>query len=305
MTVKMIVVGSVAYDSIGTPDGKRERALGGSAVYFSTVASFFTEVGLVGVAGRDFDAAHRAFLQLRGIDLSGFTQVEGETFHWAGSYGKDFGDATTHATRLNVFSAFDPELPPEYRQAPYVFLANIHPELQMKVIAQVQRPRLIALDTMNFWIEGAREALLKAIAKVDVLFLNRAEASMLAGEPTLTAAWRKLLELGPRRLVIKLGELGAMTVTRDHLFLAPAFPLPRVVDPTGAGDSFAGGLMGAVARGDDLSEAAFRKAMLYGSTMGAFTCEDFSIDSYRRLSAQALEERFHKLAGMLRLEGGF
>ncbi|HNV68160.1 MAG TPA: PfkB family carbohydrate kinase, partial [Candidatus Ozemobacteraceae bacterium] len=215
--------------------------------------------------------------------------------HWSGSYGEDFGDATTHATELNVFESFDPKLPESYRNVPYLFLANIHPALQLKVIEKVARPKLIALDTMNFWISSFVDDLKKVIQKVDVLFLNRQEAMQLSGEKKLVQAYQKLLTLGPKRLVIKLGELGAMTVTKDSTFFVPAFPCPGITDPTGAGDSFGGGFMGHIAQSDDLSENGFRRAMLYGSTRGSFTVENFSIDTYRQLKRADIDARYHKL----------
>ncbi len=302
MSVKMVVVGSVAYDAVATPADKRERALGGAAVYFSTVSSFFTQVGLVGVAGTDFAQADIDWLKSRKVDLDGFTQVNGKTFFWSGSYGQDFGDATTHATELNVFESFDPKLPPAYVDVPYLFLANIHPALQLKVIEQVKKPKLIALDTMNFWIGGFREALLAAIKKVDVLFVNKQEALQLAGETKLVPAYRKLLTLGPKRLVVKLGELGALTVTSQGSFMVPAFPLDHIVDPTGAGDSFGAGFMGCVAESDDVSEAGFRRAMTYGSATGSITCENFSIDSYRKIDRKTIDQRQQAIANMLRLD---
>lgn len=301
MSVNMIVVGSVAYDSLQTPKGKRDRALGGSAVYFSTVSSYFTKVGLVGVAGKDFEPSHIQFLRDHGVDTTGFEQVDGQTFHWAGSYGEDFGDATTHATHLNVFESFAPKLPQAYAEAPYVFLANIHPSLQRKVIESVKKPKVLALDTMNFWITGALAELKETIKKVDILFLNRQEAAQLAGEKKLAAGVRKLLEMGPKRLVVKLGELGALTATKDSWFCAPAFPCEDLTDPTGAGDSFAGGFMGHLAQTGDLTEQGFRNAMLYGSTMGSITCENFSVDSYLKLTRKDIDARFAKIAEMIRL----
>ena len=302
MTVKMIVVGSIALDSLATPKGKRERALGGSAVYFSTVSSYFTQVGLVGVAGTDFEQAHIQFLKGHQVNMEGFEQVEGKTFHWSGSYGEDFGDATTHATHLNVFEAFDPKLPASYEKVPYLFLANIHPALQLKVIEKVKKPRIIGLDTMNLWIENCLDDLLKVIQKVDILFLNRQEAMMLSGEKKLVHAFRKLLTFGPKRLVIKIGELGAMTVTKDSSFFAPAFPCPDITDPTGAGDSFGGVFMGYLAQTYDLTENGFRKAMVYGSTMGSFTVENFSLDTYRTLKREAIDARYQKILDMIRVQ---
>ncbi|MFZ2955353.1 MAG: PfkB family carbohydrate kinase [Candidatus Ozemobacteraceae bacterium] len=300
MSVNMVVVGSIALDTIKTFREKRERILGGSATYFSTVSSFFTKVGMVGVAGKDFSEEHIAFLKSRGVDVTGFEQIEGKTFHWAGEYGEDFGDATTHATELNVFETFDPKLPEDYKTAPFLFLANIHPALQKKVIEGVKKPRLIALDTMNFWIKNpeTRSTLISILPKIDVLFVNRQEAALLSGERTLGRGVRALLEMGPKRLVVKLGELGAMTASKDGWFFAPAFPCSEIVDPTGAGDSFGGGFMGAIAESGDLSPASFRRAMLYGSTMGSFTVEDFSIDSYKNMTRARIDERFAKIAEM-------
>ncbi len=299
MSVKMIVVGSIAYDTLQTPKGKRERALGGSATYFSTVASYFTKVGLVGVAGTDFEAAHIEFLKEHGVDTAGFERAEGKTFHWSGSYGEDFGDATTHSTCLNVFEKFDPKLPADYQNVEFLFLANIHPALQMRVIEKVKKPRLIALDTMNFWITSALEDLKKVLGHIDVLFLNQQEALMLSGEKKLSGAVPKLLSMGPKRLVIKLGELGAFTVTEAGRFFAPAFPCKEIADPTGAGDSFAGGFMGSLAEHGDLSENGFRRSMLYGSTMGSFTVENFSLDTYKTLTRKAIDERFRAIKEMI------
>ncbi len=299
MAVKMIVVGSIALDSLQTPKGKRERALGGSAVYFSTVSSYFTQVGLVGVAGKDFDQQHIDFLKAHGVDLEGFEVAEGKTFHWAGSYSRDFGDATTHATELNVFQAFDPKLPDSYRNVEYLFLANIHPALQLKVIEKVEKPRLIGLDTMNFWITGAMDDLLKVLKKVDVLFLNRQEAMQLSDAHSLATAVPTLLGMGPKRLVVKLGELGAFTATRDSWFFVPAYPCPDITDPTGAGDSFGGGFMGYLAQTGNLSENGFRRAMLYGSAMGSITVEQFSLDSYKSLSKNHIDERYAKIREMI------
>lgn len=303
MSVKMIVVGSVAYDSLQTPKGKRDRALGGSAVYFSTVASYFTKVGLVGVAGNDFDVAHMQFLKDHGIDMTGFDLKEdGETFHWAGSYGEDFGDATTHDTKLNVFEAFDPELPEDYRNAELVFLGNIHPALQLKVIEKVNKPKIIALDTMNLWINTSRDLLKEALKKIDILFINFQEALMLAEEKKFAPAVTKLLSMGPKRIIIKMGELGAMTATSESRFFTPAFPCPDITDPTGAGDSFGGGFMGSLARHGDYSEMGMRHSMLYGSAMGSITVENFSLDSYINLSMATIEERYKALKEMVTIK---
>ncbi len=299
----MIVVGSVAYDSLQTPKGKRDRALGGSAVYFSTVASYFTKVGLVGVAGKDFEEAHVKFLQDHGVDMAGFDHKnEGETFHWSGSYGDDFGDATTHDTRLNVFETFDPQLPEDYRNAELVFLGNIHPALQLKVIERVNKPKIIALDTMNLWIDITRDVLLQALKKIDILFINFQEALMLAQEKKFAPAVNRLLDMGPSRIIVKMGELGAMTATRENRFFVPAFPCLDITDPTGAGDSFGGGFMGSLARHGDYSEMGMRRSMLYGSAMGSITVENFSLDSYQALKPEMIEERFEALKKMVTIE---
>ena len=303
MSVKMIVVGSIAYDSLQTPKGKRERALGGSAIYFSTVASYFTKVGLVGVAGKDFEDSHVSFLKDHSVDLAGFDRKkDGETFHWAGSYGEDFGDATTHDTRLNVFEAFDPQLPEEYRNAELVFLGNIHPALQLKVIEKVNKPKIIALDTMNLWINTTPDLLKQAIKKIDILFINFQEALMLAGEKKFAPAVAKLLTMGPKRIIVKMGELGAMTATKDSRFFTPAFPCLDITDPTGAGDSFAGGFMGSLARHGNYTENGFRTSMLYGSAMGSITVENFSLDSYKNLKPELIEERFKGLKAMVTVD---
>lgn len=302
MNVNMIVVGSIALDTIGTPKGKREMVLGGSAVYFSTVASYFTRVGLVGVAGKDFSDDHLEFLKSHGVDLSGFERVEGKTFHWSGSYAEDFGDATTHATQLNVFETFAPKIPDSYKKAPYVFLANIHPSLQSKVIAQVEKPKLLALDTMNFWITGALDDLKAALKQVDLVFLNKQEALQLANERNIVAAYRKILTMGPKRVIIKMGELGALTATSETSFFVPAFPCAEIADPTGAGDSFAGGVMGYLAQSGNLSENGFRRAMIYGSTMGSITVEGFSLDPYKNLTRSDMDQRYRKISDMMRVD---
>jgi sugar/nucleoside kinase (ribokinase family) len=302
MSVNLVVIGSVALDSLSTPKGKRERALGGSAVYFSTVASYFTRVGLVGIAGKDFAQEHTDFIKGKGVDMQGFEQVDGKTFFWEGSYADDFGDATTHKTELNVFESFNPKLPQEYRKAPFVFLANIHPKLQMSVIEQVEKPKLIALDTMNFWITGALPDLIATLKKVDVVFLNKQEALQLSGEKKLVSAYKKILTMGPKRVVIKMGELGAMTVTNDSAFFVPAFPCKNLTDPTGAGDSFAGGLMGYLAQSSNISENGFRRAMIYGSTMGSITVEGFSLDSYKELTRADMDQRYRQIVDMIKVD---
>lgn len=300
MSIQITVVGSIAYDSLKTPKGTRKKALGGSAVYFSTVASYFTKVGLVGVAGNDFKDSDIAFLEDHSVDLKGFEkQKEGKTFHWSGSYGEDFGDATTLDTQLNVFEQFNPNLPKEYADAPMLFLGNIHPALQLQVIQSVNKPRIIALDTMNLWIDTTNALLQQVIKKVDILFINFQEALMLSNEKKFAPAVNKLLEMGPKRIVVKMGELGAMTATSTSRFFVPAFPCLDITDPTGAGDSFAAGFIGSLAKHQDFSEMGIRKSMLYGSVMGSLTVENFSLDTYKNLTTEKIERRYDNIKEMV------
>ncbi|NLM16394.1 MAG: sugar kinase [Candidatus Riflebacteria bacterium] len=298
--VKLVAAGSVAYDDLATPKGVREKSLGGSAVYFSTVASFFAPVGMVGVAGNDFEESDRDFLRSRKINLDGLAlDKNGPTFRWKGEYGANFGDATTHSTCLNVFENFDPVLTEEYKNADFLFLANIHPALQIQIIKSVKNPKIIGLDTMNFWIDSEPDALREAISMTDILFVNRQEALQLSGEKTFAKSVETLLKMGAPRIVIKLGELGAMTATADSRFFVPAFPSKNLTDPTGAGDSFGGGFMGNLARTGDISEANIRRSMLYGSVMGSLTVEGFSIDVYKTLSPEKIEQRFEEIKKMI------
>lgn len=290
--MSILVVGSVAFDSVETPFGKVEEALGGSGTYFSTSASFFTDVQLVAVVGEDFPGKHLEFLRQRNVDLEGVTVSPGETFRWAGRYGYDLNEAQTLDTRLNVFESFQPQLPEAYRDAEYVFLANIDPELQLEVLEQVRKPKLVACDTMNFWIDGKKEALLKTLALVDILIINEGEARQLADEPNLIKAARTILAAGPKTLVVKRGEYGALMFSEHSIFAAPAYPLESVFDPTGAGDTFAGGFMGYLASSRNLSEASIRQAIIFGSVMASFNVEDFSLDRMRSLEYREIEERF-------------
>lgn len=291
----LLVVGSVAFDSVTTPFGSVERALGGSATYFSVAASHFTDVGMVAVVGEDFGPAQRAVLEGRRIDLSGLESRPGQTFFWRGEYAFDLNSAKTLETRLNVFGDFDPVVPDALRSPDLLFLANIHPALQLKVLEQVKRPKLVALDTMNYWIESERAALLKVIEGVDLLVLNDAETRELAGEPNLYKAARVLRGIGPRRLVVKRGEFGALLFDDDHLFSLPAYPLEDTFDPTGAGDSFAGGFMGYL--GERLAAGAapegrtLREAMSYGSVVASFTVQDFSLGKLGVVGRRDIEVR--------------
>ncbi|GAP61711.1 hypothetical protein ARMA_0134 [Ardenticatena maritima] len=293
---EILVVGSVGLDNVETPFGKVERALGGSATYFATAASFFAPVNLVGIVGTDFPQEHIDFLQQRGVNLDGLEIVEGETFFWAGRYDYDLNVAHTLETRLNVFADFNPQLPPHYRTPSLLFLANIAPELQLSVLDQVERPDLVALDTMNFWIDSQKEALIRVIQKVDVVIINEAEARDLAETPSLLKAARTILSWGPRALVVKRGEYGAALFTSgssrvDSFFFVPAYPLEDVRDPTGAGDTFAGGFIGALAHEPVLDTNALRRAMVQGSVVASFTVEDFSINRLKEIRIEDIWAR--------------
>lgn len=290
--MSLLVVGSVALDSVETPFGLKEDVLGGSATYFSTAASFFAPVQVVAVVGEDFPQAHLDFLQARRVDLEGVTREKGRTFRWKGRYGWQLNEAETLDTQLNVFQSFSPRLPERYRDAQYVMLGNIHPELQSRVVDQVKAPKLVAADTMNFWINGSREALLKTLQRVHLLFVNDAEARQLSGEHNVLRAARAILGMGPQRVVIKRGEYGALLVEREHVFACPAMPLAEVFDPTGAGDTFAGGFMGTLATAPALTPDTLRRAMVMGSVMASFTVEKFSLERLKEIERSDLRARF-------------
>jgi sugar/nucleoside kinase (ribokinase family) len=290
--MSVLVVGSVALDSVETPFGKANDVLGGSATYFSTAASYFTPVKLVAVVGEDFPDTHVSLLKERGVDVEGLKKVPGKTFRWKGRYDFDLNQAHTLDTQLNVFSDFNPEIPASYRKSPYVFLANIDPELQLKVLDQVEKPRFVACDTMNFWIEGKPEKLKELFARVDLVVINEGEAREFSGAPSLVKAARTILGYGPKTLIVKRGEYGALMFSGDGVFSAPAFPLEDIFDPTGAGDTFAGGLMGYIAQSGDLSEPGIRKAIIVGSTMASFNVEAFSLDRLKALRIDEIDTRF-------------
>jgi sugar/nucleoside kinase (ribokinase family) len=290
--LSLLVVGSVAFDSIETPFGKVERTLGGAATYFSVAASFFAPVNLVAVVGEDFGADDAAIFRGRKIDTAGLERAAGKTFFWAGRYSEDMNYRTTLSTELNVFAEFAPKLPEQYRNSPFIFLANIDPTLQRAVLQQVRgRPKLVALDTMNYWIENTPAELKQTLGHAQVLMVNDGETRQLAGEHNLLRAAARIFRLGPRTLVIKCGEHGAMMVHRDSLFAVPAFPLEEVHDPTGAGDSFAGGFMGYLAAVGRINEATLRRAMVYGSVLGSFAVEDFGLERLRRLTRKEIDAR--------------
>jgi sugar/nucleoside kinase (ribokinase family) len=299
----ILVIGSVAFDSVETPFGRGDDVLGGSATYFSTSASFFTGVQLVAVVGEDFPDEPRQFLTSRGVDLTGLQTRPGKTFRWKGRYGYDLNEAHTLETHLNVFETFHPELPESYRQAKFVFLANIDPELQLEVLQQVEKPKLIACDTMNFWIDGKRDALVRTLGHVDILVINEAEVRQLADEANLVKASRAVLAMGPKTLVVKRGEYGVLVFTEHSIFSAPAYPLEEVFDPTGAGDTFAGGFMGYLAATNNLSDETIRKATVFGSVMASFTVEAFSLDRLRKLTWAEIEDRFRRFQTLTAFEG--
>src|SRR5512137_83965 len=290
--MSLLAVGSVALDSVETPFGRRDDVLGGSATYFSTCASFFGPVRLVAVVGEDFPEAHLDFLRGRGVDLSGLARAPGRTFRWKGRYEFDLNQAHTLDTQLNVFADFRPELPEAYRDSTHVFLGNIDPELQLRVLDQVRAPRIVAADTMNFWIASKREALIEVLRRVDLLFVNDAEARQLAGEHNIVRAARAILAMGPRALVVKRGEYGALFFSGNEVFAATAYPLAELFDPTGAGDSFAGGFMGYLYRCGVLDAAAMRRAIVVGSVLASFAVERFSLDRLRDLGPDEIRARY-------------
>ncbi len=298
--MSILVVGSVGLDTVETPFGRVEDALGGAATYFSAAASYFSPIRMVAVVGTDFDLDCLNFLRRRNVDLSGLAVEDGRTFRWGGRYNVDLNERETLFTHLNVFETFRPAIPVAYRSSPFVFLANIDPELQLEVLRQVSQPKLVAMDTMNFWIEGKRAALHQVLQRVDLLFVNDAEARQLAGDANLIRAARRIFQLGPKAVVVKKGEHGAMLVTPDSLFWAPAYPLESICDPTGAGDTFAGGFMGYLAQAEDVSERNLRRAIVYGSAMASFCVERFSLERLMDLSIQEIEQRFADFAEMTR-----
>ena len=291
--MSLLVVGSMAFDSIKSPFGEVERVIGGSATYFSLAASYLTPVRLVSVVGRDFPKGTLDMLSARGIDLQGLKIAEGVTFHWKGYYEYDLNVAHTVKTDLNVFENFAPVLPASYRESRYVFLGNIDPKLQLDILAQVREPKIVALDTMNFWIEKSPQLLREVIRSVDIVLINEAEIRELTGEFNLVKGARKLMRMGPGRVVIKRGEYGVLHLSDGEIFAAPAYPLETIFDPTGAGDSFAGGFMGYLASrdGDALTEMDYRLATIYGSAIASFTVEAFSTERLQGLSREEIDTR--------------
>jgi sugar/nucleoside kinase (ribokinase family) len=302
--MSLVVVGSVAYDGVETPHGRVDRMLGGSCTYVALAASFFTEAAMVAVVGEDFEQADADFLAGRGIDLAGLERAPGKTFFWSGVYSQDMNDRTTLRTDLNVFADFNPKLPEHYRSQPYLFLGNIQPALQGAVRAQMSGPRLVGGDTMNYWIKNTREELLEALKQWDCLLINDAEARLLSGCYNLRRAAQRILEMGPRTLIVKRGEYGAILFDQQGWFVAPAYLLEEVFDPTGAGDSFAGGFLGYLAgcgidlRQDRREAEELRRAVIYGSVMGSFCCERFGVDRFRALTRAEIDGRFQEFKSL-------
>ncbi|MDY6863470.1 MAG: PfkB family carbohydrate kinase [Thermodesulfobacteriota bacterium] len=290
--MSILVVGSVALDSVETPFGKAERVLGGSAVYFSICANFFSKVNLVAVVGEDFPPEYFEFIKNKGIDLLGLQKQKGNTFFWRGKYSKNLNEAITLETKLNVFENFNPEIPEEYKDCEYVFLANIDPELQLKVLKQVRSPKLVAGDTMNFWIQNKPDKLKETIEYLDLLIINEDEAKELTEETNIITAGKKILTLGPKKLVIKQGSYGSLMLTDSQIFHARAYPQEKVYDPTGAGDSFAGGLLGYLAGVGNTDEKYMRQGIILGSIMASFKIEDFSVTRLKNLTYPEIASRF-------------
>jgi len=300
--MSILVVGSVAYDTVETPFGRAERVLGGSASFFAVAASFFSPVRLVGVVGKDFGEEQLAAFRGRPIDLEGLERMEGKTFHWQGRYSLDLNSRDTICTDLNVFEFFKPKIPARYRRSEVVFLGNIDPVLQRQVLEQVDEPRVVACDTMNFWIHGKPAELKETLKRVQILLVNDTEARELSGEWNLVKAARAIRAMGPRTLVVKKGEHGVLLFGDEGIFAAPAYPLERVFDPTGAGDTFAGGFLGYLAGVGDHSDANLRRAVVMGSALASFCVEAFSLDRLLRLSRPEIDERYRRFQELTRFD---
>jgi sugar/nucleoside kinase (ribokinase family) len=301
--MSILVVGSVAFDRITTPFGTAERCLGGSATYFSVAASFFTDVNLVAVVGDDFTEKDAAIFKGRKINIDGLEKVKGaKTFFWAGEYGFDLNVAKTRDTQLNVFATFKPNLNEPQRKSEVVFLANIDPELQMDVLKQCKQPKLVALDTMNYWIASKKDSLTRIFGQVDLIVINEAEVRQYTEEPNLVKGARQILALGARTLVIKRGEYGVLMITPDAVFAVPAYPLEKVFDPTGAGDTFAGGFLGYLASRRDHDDRELRRAIIFGSVLASFTVEKFSLDRLREITLADVHQRYQAFRTLTHFE---
>jgi len=299
----LVIVGSVAFDTIATPRGRVDRAIGGSAVYSSMIASRFCEPKLVGVVGEDFTAEHRAILEERGVDIEGLeTVLGGRTFFWEGRYGSDPNERDTIVTELNVFESFSPKLPESYLSEQFLFLGNIDPVLQLAVLEQFPEKPVTGIDTMNFWIEGKLKELRRVLEKVDIVFINDSEARQLSGRSNLLEAADTVLAMGPKVVVIKKGEHGAHLFAQGFQFIAPAFPLEDVLDPTGAGDTFAGGFMGYLASAGNMDHETLKKAMIYGTVSASFTCEKFSVERLETLEIGEITGRYNTLSDITRFD---
>ena len=298
----ILTVGSVAFDSVKTPFGEVSRVVAGAATYFSVAASFFTDVRLVGVVGDDFVDEHLAVFAGRRIDLDGLQRVPGETFRWRGEYNFDLNTRETIYTHLNVFEDFRPRIPDSFRSSPFVFLANIHPSLQLDVLNQVAAPEFVALDTMNYWIESTPQELRRVLERVHVLVINDAEARELSGEANLVKAARAIQAMGPHRVVIKRGEYGVLMTRDDSFFAVPGLPLEDVCDPTGAGDTFAGGFVGYLAAAPAITDEVVTQAIIAGSTMASFALEDFGLDRLTMLTEPQVKQRFMEFKRLTHFE---
>jgi sugar/nucleoside kinase (ribokinase family) len=307
--VSLLVVGSVAFDAVKTPSGKRDKILGGAATYFALAASFFTEVRVVAVVGDDFTEKEEQVLRARSVDTSGIVREKGQSFFWSGEYGENVNEAKTLDTQLGVFASFNPQIPEKFKDSGYLFLANIDPVLQLNVRRQLPGARFVAGDTMNYWINGSRQPLGEMMKNVHALLINDTEAKMLAQDPSLARAAQKVLTMGPQALVVKHGEYGATVFFQDgafgigrHPFRAPTLPIEVVTDPTGAGDSFAGGFMGYIASQGTLTRDIFKRAMFYGGVMGSFAVEAFGTERLQKLTREEIEERYKVFRELTHIE---
>ncbi len=300
--MSVLVVGSIALDSVETPFGKVTDALGGSATFFSAAASYFTGVNVVAVVGDDFPHDRIEFLKQRNVNFDGLVTKLGKTFRWGGKYDFDLNQRETLFTHLNVFEDFDPVLPDHFKTIPYLFLANIYPDLQLKVLQKMKRPKLVVMDTMNFWIDGTPDLLKEVLKRIDILIVNDSEVRQLAETSNLFSGAKRIQDMGPKVIVIKKGEHGALLVEDSNYFWAPAFPLEQLQDPTGAGDTFAGGFVGYLAKVDDYSNKNLRKAVIYGSTLASFCVEKFSLEKLKNLSQKEIEHRYQQFINMTKCD---
>ena len=296
--MKILVVGSIAFDTIETPYGKADKALGGSALYFSSSASYFSPINIVGVIGEDFHIEELDFLKERKVDMDGIMVEKGKTFFWHGKYHIDMNNRDTLVTELNVFQNFRPIIPEKYQDSPYVFLANIDPQLQLQILDQVKKPKLVVLDTMNFWISGKLDSLKEVLKRSDIAILNESEARQISQDYNLIKAAKFIINSGPKIVIIKKGEHGAILVGHNFYFYAPAYPIELVYDPTGAGDSFAGGFLGYLAKVDKLSVENLKRAMIYGSVLASFNVEKFSIERFKTLTMEEIIDRFKEFKNL-------